>query len=331
MNKAIVLASRPKGKPDLNNFKFIDEERPATREGEILLNTLYVSVDPYLRGRMNDAESYTPPFELNKPVTSAVVAQVVESKQEEFQKGDYVSGSLEWKEYQTTNGKGLRKINAEKVPLSAYLGILGTTGLTAYLGLNEIGHPKAGETLVVSGAAGAVGSVAGQIGKILGCRVVGIAGSDEKVALLKSKFGFDEGINYKTTKDMSAAIAKACPNGVDVYFDNVAGPISEAVYAHINKFARIIICGAISLYNTTSRPLAPAIQPLLLTKSALMKGFIVRDYADKMPEAIAKLAGWLNEGKLEYTETIVHGFDNIPQAFLDLFEGKNKGKMIVKI
>jgi len=205
------------------------------------------------------------------------------------------------------------------------------TGLTAYLGLTEIGKPKKGETIVVSGAAGAVGSIVGQIAKIMGCRVVGIAGTDEKVEMLQSDFGFDVAINYNTTNNMAEAIAKACPDGVDVYFDNVGGPISDAVLFNINKFARMIICGAISVYNETSLPKSISVQPFLVKNSALMQGFIVGNYAAKFPEAIKQLAAWLEDGKLTYTETVVEGFENIPQAFINLFDGKNKGKMVVKI
>ena len=331
MNKVILLDKRPVGKPALSDFKFIEEEMPVPAEGEILLKTLYVSVDPYLRGRMNDAKSYVPPFQLNQPVQSGIVAEVIESKNTAFQNGDVVSGLLGWKEYQVSSGQYLIKVNAKDAALSAYLGILGMTGLTAYVGLLEIGKPKPGETIVVSGAAGAVGSVVGQIGKILGCRVVGIAGTDEKVELLKSTFKFDEALNYNTTPDMKAAIKNACPGGVDIYFDNVGGEISDAVLANINKHARIPVCGAISLYNETKVPVGPRVQPILITNSALMQGFIVSDFADKFPAAIKQLAGWLKEGKLTYTETIVEGFDNIPTAFINLFEGKNEGKMVVKV
>ncbi|WP_394331538.1 NADP-dependent oxidoreductase [Psychroserpens damuponensis] len=330
--KTIQLKSRPEGKPTLSNFEFVEEDKTlTTADDEILLEAAYVSVDPYLRGRMSDAKSYVPPFKLNEPVHSGVVAKVLESKNEKFQVGDYVSGMLNWSTQQVSNGEGLNKVNPKKAPLSTYLGVLGMTGLTAYLGLTEIGKPKKGETIVVSGAAGAVGSVVGQIAKILGLRVIGIAGTDEKIEMIKSKFGFDKGINYNTTKDMKSAIAEAAPNGVDVYFDNVGGPISDAVLFSINQFARIIICGAISVYNESELPTSLSVQPFLVKNSALMQGFIVSNYAEKFPEAIQKLSGWLSEDKLTYTETIVDGFDNIPQAFIDLFEGKNKGKMIVKI
>lgn len=331
MNKTIILDKRPVGRPQLSDFKFIDEEKPQPGNGEILLKTTYVSVDPYLRGRMIDAKSYAIPFQLQQPISSGIVAEVVESNLAGFSKGDFVSGLLEWKEFQKSNGNGLLKVDPTKVPLSVYLGILGMTGLTAYLGLSEIGKPKKGETLVVSGAAGAVGSVVGQIGKILGCRVVGIAGTDEKVEMLKVKYGFDEGINYNTTKNMKEAIAAACPDGVDVYFDNVGGEISDGVLANINKFARIVVCGSISVYNETSVPMGPRVEMALVKNSALMQGFIVGNFAPKFPEAIAQLSSWLMEGKLTYTETIVEGFNQIPEAFIGLFEGKNNGKMIVKI
>ncbi|WKD86672.1 Putative NADP-dependent oxidoreductase YfmJ [Polaribacter huanghezhanensis] len=332
MTKTILLKNRPEGKPSISDFEFVTEEADLKiNQGEIILETIYVSVDPYLRGRMSDAKSYVPSFQLNKPIQSGVIAKVIASKNNNFTEGDFVSGMLDWKTQQVSTGEGLLKVDGSKVPLSAYLGILGMTGLTAYLGLNQIGKPKAGETLVVSGAAGAVGSIVGQIGKILGLNVIGIAGTDEKIEMLKNKFGFDAGINYNTSKDISADIKKAAPNGVDIYFDNVGGPISDAVLFNINKFARMVICGAISVYNNTEIPKSISVQPFLVRNSALMQGFIISNYAEKFPEAMKHLSGWLAEGKLTYTETIVDGFDTIPNAFIDLFEGKNKGKMIVKI
>jgi NADPH-dependent curcumin reductase CurA len=331
MNQSILLNNRPKGKPQSDDFKFVKEDMPVIQPGEILLKTSYVSVDPYLRSKMSDAKSYTAPFELNKPMYSGVIAQVVESKHPGFSEGEFVSGMLDWKEYQVSDGRGLNKVDAGKAPLSAYLGVLGMTGLTAFLGLSEIGKPKGGETVVVSGAAGAVGSVAGQIAKIKGCRVVGIAGSDEKCRMLTSDYGFDAAINYKTTKNMRKAIAAACPDGVDVYFDNVGGVISDAVLVKINQFARIVVCGAISVYNATSLPQSLSVQPFLVRNSALMQGFIVNDFEASFPLALAQLSQWLTEGKLKYSETLVEGFDQIPQAFMDLFEGKNTGKMVVKV
>ncbi len=331
MNKVILLNNRPVGKPVLSDFKFVTEAMPVPDDGEILLKTLYVSVDPYLRGRMNDAKSYVPAFQLNKPIQSGMIAEVTDSNHSGYKIGDIVSGNLEWKEYQVSTGKGLQVIHTADIYLTAYLGILGMTGLTAYLGLSEIAVPKPGETMIVSGAAGAVGSIAGQLGKIMGCRVVGITGSDQKVALLKSKFHFDEAINYKNTVDLTQSIKTACPDGVDIYFDNVGGKISDAVLNNINKHARIPVCGYISMYNETMQVLGPYVQPVLVSKSALMQGFIVGDFADKFAEAKKQLFNWLRDGKLTYHETIINGFEQIPQAFLGLFEGKNEGKMIVKI
>ncbi|QLE02931.1 NADP-dependent oxidoreductase [Galbibacter sp. BG1] len=334
MNKTILLNNRPKGKPSESDFKFVDEETKDLPSGAIIVATKYVSVDPYLRGRMRDEKSYIPPFELGKPITSTIVAEVLESKNDAFSKGDNVTGMLPWKEKQVISEdklKEIRKVDGEQAPLSAYLGILGMTGLTAFFGLTDIGKPKEGETIVVSGAAGAVGSVVGQIAKIRGLKVVGIAGTDEKVEMLTSDFGFDEGINYKTTDNMKEALKKACPNGIDIYFDNVGGDISDAVLFHINKFARIINCGAIAVYNETSVPKSISVQPFLIKNSALMQGFIVGNYQDRFPEGIKQLSQWLAAGKLKHEETIVEGFKNIPQAFIDLFDGKNKGKMVVKV
>jgi hypothetical protein len=329
--KSINLKSRPNGKAKLTDFDFSKAEVAELQEGEVLISSKYVSVDPYLRGRMSDTDSYVVPFELNKPIVSGIIAEVMESKSSRLSKGNFVSGSLQWKETQVAKADGLMKVDSDKASLSAYLGILGMTGLTAYLGLTEIGKPKKGETLVVSGAAGAVGSVVGQIGKILGLHVVGIAGTDEKVEMLKSEFGFDEGINYKTTENMRKAIAKACPNGIDIYFDNVGGEISDMVLFNINKFSRTINCGAISVYNNTETPKSISVQPFLIRKSSLMQGFVISDYAEKHSAGIKQLTQWLQEDKLHNSETIREGFDSIPQALLDLFEGKNKGKMVVKL
>jgi len=331
MNSAIILNSRPIGKPASNDFKFVEEQIPVPDDREILLKALYVSVDPYLRGRMSDAKSYMPSFELAKPLQSAIIAEVTDSNHSGYKIGDIVSGNLDWKEYQVSTGEGLQIIHTAEIYLSAYLGILGMTGIAAYLGLTLIGAPQPGETMVVSGAAGAVGSIAGQIGKIMGCHVIGITGSDQKAKLLKSKFHFDEAINYKNTVDLTRAIKTACPNGVDIYFDNVGGKISDAVLNNINKNARVPLCGAISMYNETSQLMGPYVQPLLIAKSALMQGFIVSDFSDKLPDAKKQLFSWLRSGKLTYHETIINGFEKIPEAFLGLFEGKNEGKMIVKV
>lgn len=329
--KTINLKSRPVGKPTMSDFEFTTSEIPALQDGEVLLSTRYVSVDPYLRGRMSDAPSYIEPFQVGKPMASGIIAEVIESKHNDFKAGDFVSGMMPWKETQVLKTDGLIKVDPDQAPLSAYLGILGMTGLTAYFGLTDIGQPKEGETLLVSGAAGAVGTVVGQIGRILGLRVVGIAGSDEKIEMLTSDFGFDACINYNSTDNMVKAIKESCPDGVDVYFDNVGGEISDAVLFNINKFSRTINCGAIAVYNNTEAPKGISPQPFLVKNSASMQGFIIFDYVDRHPEGIQQLAKWLHQDKLKYTETIREGFDNIPQAFMDLFEGKNKGKMVVKV
>lgn len=330
-NKVVVLANRPTGKPKENNFKFKDEEYPKLIENEILLQKKYVSVDPYLRGRMDDEDSSIEPFQINEPISSMVVAEVVESKNENYKKGDHLSGMLYWKEFQTHNGGGLNKIDNQEVPLSAYLGVLGLTGLTAYLALKTIGNLKKGETLLVSGAAGAVGSIVGQLGKLMGCRVIGIAGTDKKINHLIKDFGFDSAINYKTTKDINKEIEKNCPDGVDVYFDNVGGNILDAAMLHINDFARIINCGAISIYNEEKIPKGMRLENILIKKRAKMQGFFIEDHFDKFPEAIQQLSEYLKDNKLQFDETISKGFENLPKAFIEIFEGKNTGKMLVEV
>ena len=260
-----------------------------------------------------------------------LVAEVSESKNDDFNKGDFVSGMLQWKKFQTSDGEGLQKIDPDVAPLSAYLGVLGMTGLTAYFGLTEIGKPQQGETILVSGAAGAVGSTVGQIAKIKDCTAIGIAGSDEKIDLIKNKFGFDAGINYKTTENMQEAISKAAPDGIDVYYDNVGGEILDAAMQNMNRNGRIINCGAIASYNKSETPTGPRVEGQLIKKSLSMQGFTIgNDFGDRMKEGSEQLGKWLQDGKLKHEETIVEGFDSIPQAFIDLFSGKNKGKMVVK-
>ncbi|MDX1542296.1 MAG: NADP-dependent oxidoreductase [Christiangramia sp.] len=331
MNEQIILKSRPKGKPSEDNFEFREIETEKPKAGEVLLESKYISVDPYLRGRMRDEESYIEPFKVGEPIESMIVAEVTESRNPNYSEGDHVIGMLDWKKLQIHTGENIRKIDKSLAPLSAYLGVLGLTGLTAYLALDKIGDLSSGETLLVSGAAGAVGSIVGQIGKIKKCRVVGIAGSDEKIDHIRDKFGFDAGINYKDTRDMKKAIAEVCPDGVDVYFDNVGGEILDAALQNINKAARIINCGAISIYNSTEVPMGPRPEGILIKKSALMQGFLVRDHIKDYESAIQELAMWLKEGKLSYDETIIEGFDKTPKAFIQLFEGRNIGKMLVKV
>jgi len=329
--KEIILKNRPQGRPQHEDFKIDDTEVSGQiKDNQVLLKLKYLSVDPYMRGRMRDEKSYIEPFKVGEPLESQAVAEVVESKCGKFKTGDHVSGMLQWKEQQICESEVLQKVDGEQVPLSAYLGVLGLTGLTAYFGLDRIGELKEGETLLVSGASGAVGSVVGQIGKIKGCKVIGIAGSDEKVNLMKEKFGFDSGINYETTDDMGEAIQQHCSEGVDVYWDNVGGEILDAAVKNLNDFGRVVNCGAISLYNETGQPTGPRLEPLLVKKSLKMQGFIVRNYRDEFQEGIEQLGNWLQDGKLVHEETIVEGFEKAPDAFIGLFDGENKGKMVVK-
>jgi NADPH:quinone reductase len=330
-NRQIVLANRPKGMPDEETFHFIEQDTKELEEGEVLLRTLYVSVDPYMRGRMQDAESYIEPFQLGKVIEGGSIGEVIESKSENFQQGDIAIGMFGWQTHYVAKEKEIRKIDPSLAPITTHLGILGMTGLTAYFGLLDIGKPKEGETVVVSGAAGAVGSVVGQIAKIKGARVVGIAGSEDKISFLKDQLQFDEAVNYKTAADLKEAIGQACPDGVDVYFDNVGGEVTDAVLTKLNRYARIPVCGAISSYNLESVDLGPRVQTTLIKKSALMQGFTVGNFSNRFHEGATQLGKWLQEGKLKYQETIDEGFENIPNAFLDLFKGNNTGKLLVKV
>jgi len=270
MNKQIILKSRPLGLPDLSCFEFREVEIPVIDNGELLLKAQFISVDPYMRGRMSNTKSYIAPFELGKPMAGGVVAKVIESRDPAFRKGDSVLGIFPWQQIFKVSSKETTKVDATLAPLGYYLGILGMPGLTAYFGLLDIGKPQKGETVVVSGSAGAVGMLVGQIAKIHGCRVIGIAGNQEKIDFLLNELHFDVAINYHTETNIVKAIIAACPNGVDVYFDNVGGAVSDAVCAQINVGGRIVICGQISLYNETSMPVGPRIQPILLKRSALM-------------------------------------------------------------
>ncbi|HKO97459.1 MAG TPA: NADP-dependent oxidoreductase [Pyrinomonadaceae bacterium] len=329
-NKEIRLASRPTGVPADENFQFVDTDTPEVGDGEVLVRTQYISVDPYLRGRMREGRSYVAPFNVGEVISSGVVGEVVESRSPSFQEGDTVTGMLGWRLYNLAKTEELRKLDPRMGPVTTALGVLGMPGLTAYFGLLDICQPKEGETVVVSGAAGAVGMTVCQIAKIKGCRVVGIAGSDEKNRYLRDELGVDAVVNYKTD-DIKKALHEACPKGVDVYFDNVGGQVSDAVMPLLNSRARISICGQISIYNLDKPDIGPRLQPYLLINSALMKGFIVTDYAPRFVEGIMQMAQWMAAGKLKYAESIVEGFDNTPKAFIGLFSGDNLGKQLVKV
>ncbi|QKG83850.1 NADP-dependent oxidoreductase [Kroppenstedtia pulmonis] len=329
-NRQIRLIRRPQGMPEPDDFLITEEPVPQPGNGEVLVRTVYLSVDPYMRGRMRDVKSYVPPFPLNEVLTGGVVGQVVESRHPDYQTGDLVTGMLEWADYSVSTGEKLNKIPEGPAPASAALSVLGMPGLTAYFGLLDIGKPQAGETVVVSGAAGAVGSIVGQIAKLKGCQVVGIAGSREKVDYLTKELGFDAVINYRE-ESVPEALDKVCPKGVDVYFDNVGGPISDAVLARINYQARIPLCGQISLYNQENPEPGPRVQGALLINSALMKGFIVSDYQEHFQEGMAQLSQWVGEGKIRYRENIVDGLENTIAAFQGLFKGENIGKQLVRV
>ncbi|MFD1019812.1 NADP-dependent oxidoreductase [Thalassobacillus hwangdonensis] len=326
--KEIHLVKRPETTPTNEHIQLVDAETPEQSEGEVLVKPLYISVDPYMRGRMSNTKSYIAPFELNKPLEGGAVAQVVESSHEDLAQGDIVTGMIPWAEQAVVPGDSVRKIDPSLGPLSPTLHVLGMPGLTAYFGLTDIGQPKEGETVVVSGAAGAVGSTVVQIAKIYGCRVVGIAGTEEKIDFLK-ELGADATINYKT-ENVKEALKEKCSEGVDVYFDNVGGDISDAVYPLLNKFARIIQCGAIASYNKPGDQ-GPRMQMHLIKSSALMKGFTVGDYQERFGEGLKRLSTWLQEEKLTYKETVTEGFENVPDAFFGLFKGENIGKQLVKV
>lgn len=327
-NRRWTLASRPTGEPTMDDFEMETVDVPDPGPKEVLVRTLYMSVDPYMRGRMRDAESYAEPWDVGDPMKARVVAEVERSNHPDYAPGDVVSGNLQWAEYAVADPDELRKIDPERGPIEASLGVLGMPGVTAYFGLLDVGDPSPGETVVVSAAAGAVGSVVGQIAKLSGCRVVGTAGSDEKVEWIES-IGFDEGINYKE-EDVGDALESACPDGIDVYFDNVGGPITDAVWPLLNVRARVPICGQISQYNATDVPTGPRKLAQLITVRAKVEGFLVSDYIAKWDEALDRLGRWVQSGDVEYEQTIVEGIDNAPDAFLGLFEGENIGKQLVK-
>lgn len=329
-NKVILFAKRPKQLPDASCFEMKEISVPAAHKGQVVVETTFISVDPYMRGRMREGKSYIDPFVLGEPMMGGVVGRVIESEDPSFVKGDHVVGMMPWQLYTAVDAKQLTKIDPQ-VPPSATLGVLGMPGWTAYFGLLDIGQPKAGETVVVSGAAGAVGTAVGQIAKIKGCRVVGIAGSEEKMRYLTDELGFDAAVNYKNHDALFTNLQNACPNGVDVYFDNVGGPTSDMVLPLLNKHARVPICGQISMYNEDKPDVGLRAQPFMLVASALMKGFIVFDYADRYPEAIKQMGEWVLSGKIRYRENIVDGFENAPKALVGLFHGENIGKQLVRI
>lgn len=330
-NHRVLLASRPVGMPTESDFRIVSGDLETMAAGDVLVQVLYLSVDPYMRGRMSDAKSYADPVPVGGLMVGGTVGRVFRSNSPKFKEGDIVEGYLGWQSLALASAKNLRLVDLAVAPISTALGILGMPGLTAYFGLLDLCKPKASETVVVSGAAGAVGSYVGQIAKILGCKVVGIAGSDDKVRLLTDEFGFDAAYNYKTVTNHYAKLKSLCPDGIDCYFDNVGGTITDAVLGWMNTFARIAICGQISQYNNTQMELAPRPFTQILVKQARVEGFIVTRYFERFEEGRSQMAQWLKEGKLKYRETIVEGIENAPKAFISMLQGGNTGKMLVKV
>ncbi len=330
-SKEIHLKNRPEGMPSKSDFELAEVTLPAIDDGEILVQNIYISVDPYMRGRMYDRKSYLPPFQLGQPLEGGSVGRVVESKSGQFKAGDYVLGMQGWREYYVSDGDWLTKVDPNLAPLQAYLGAVGMTGMTAYIGLLHIGKLKEAQTVFVSAAAGAVGSIVCQIAKLKGCYVVGSAGSDEKVAWLTQEAGIDAALNYKTADDLIDEVGRRFPEGIDLYFENVGGLHLEAALEHMNPFGRIVMCGMISMYNDVMPPPGPVRMPYIIQKKLTMKGFIVSDHFDKFNSFTAEMAKWIGEGKIKWHETIVDGIENAPEAFIGLFKGENMGKMIVKV
>ena len=330
-SREIRLKKRPAGLPDASDFELAKAEVHPPGQGQVRVRNIYMSVDPYMRGRMNDRKSYVPPFQIGQPLEGGCVGQVVDTNGGPFQAGDYVLGMLGWREYYLSDGQGLVKIDPNLAPIQSYLGALGMTGFTAYTGLLTIGNPKAGETVFVSAAAGAVGSVVCQIAKLKGCRVVGSAGSDEKISWLLDEAGIDAAFNYKKVKNVIAEVGRLCPQGIDVYFENVGGVHLEAALEHMNDFGRIVMCGLISGYNASEPVAGPPNLFQTIVKRLTMQGFIVTDHFEDMPQFYGDMGKWTAAGQIKWKETVVEGLENAPEAFAGLFRGENFGKMLVKI
>jgi NADPH-dependent curcumin reductase CurA len=334
VSREIHLTEYPVGMPSENNFKLVQVEIPEpTKEGEFLVRNIWISVDPYMRGRMKkEGNSYIPPFKIGQPLEGSCIGQVIASKNKQFAVGDYVLGLFGgWREYWLSNGLDVIKVNSKIAPIQSFLGTFGMTGLTAYVGLLKIGELKEGNTIFVSAASGAVGSIVCQIAKIKSSRVIGSAGSEEKVKWLYDEAGIDYAFNYKQVDDISDELLKVCPDKIDIYFDNVGGKHLEAALANMKTFGRIVLCGMISQYNASSPLPGPSNLFLAITNRLKLQGFIVRDHYDLLNEFHDAMAKWVDEGKIKWKETVVEGIENAPKAFLGLFKGENFGKMLVKI
>ncbi|MEV6560622.1 NADP-dependent oxidoreductase [Nocardia sp. NPDC051756] len=331
----IVLASRPEGAPTAANFRTETAELPPLDEGQVLLRTLYLSLDPYMRGRMSTAESYAKPIEIGEVMVGGTVAEVVDSRASGFAKGDVVLGYSGWQTHDVADASYLRKLDPEIAPVSTALGVLGMPGFTAYSGLLKIGQPKAGETVVVAAATGPVGSAVGQIAKVKGARAVGIAGGPKKCAYLIDEFGFDAAIDHRAP-DFAEQLKAAVPDGIDVYFENVAGAVAEAVYPLLNTYARVPVCGLIANYNSTGDTdgpdQLPAFYGRILIKSLTIRGFIQTEFVRELyPDFLRDMAGWVADGSVNYLEDVTEGLDHAPDAFFGMLEGRNFGKVVVKV
>jgi NADPH-dependent curcumin reductase CurA len=329
--RRVVLVRRPPGEPAESDFRVEEVPMPEPKHGEVLVKVAYLSLDPYQRGRMRDAASYAAPVGLGEVMTGGTVGAVVTSNNPRFAVGDTVEDRLGWQEYAIGGAASMRKVDPSLAPISTANGVLGMPGMTAYFGLLEVGQPRPGETVVVSAASGAVGQVVGQIGKIMGCRVVGIAGGAKKCAFVTDELGFDACVDYKSGNDLDAALRAVCPNGIDVYFDNVGGDVSDAVLRNLNFFARVALCGSISQYNATTPPIGPRLLGTFVGKRVRAQGFIVTDFAARYEPAMRQMGEWIRSGRLKYREDVVQGIDRAPRAFIGLLRGENFGKLLVKM
>lgn len=329
-NIQVIFKNRPTGWVDDSHFEIVENEAGTPGDGEVLTRNLYLSVDPYMRGRMREGASYAAGFELGQPMEGGAVGEVIESNDAGIPVGAYVNGRWGWEEYSVVPAKGLLRVDPDLAPLSAYLGALGMPSMTAWHGMKEIGQAKEGECVVVSAASGAVGQIAGQMAKMAGCRVIGTVGSDAKLEYIVGDLGFDVGINYKNAESIGRELSSACPNGIDVYFENVGGKMLDAVLARINPFARIIACGMISQYNL-EKPEGVHNLGSIVGNRVRMQGFIVSDHMDQQPAFHAEMGAWLKEGKIKYREDITEGLTNAPAAFIGMLKGENFGKAVVEI
>lgn len=331
LNRRIVLAARPQGLPKESDFRLVETPLAEPGDGQFLVRINYLSVDPYMRGRMSDAKSYADPVPLGDVMVGGTVGTIIQSRHPDYHEGEVVVGYWGWQEYALSDGREIQRFDTSLAPMSTALGVLGMPGMTAYFGLLEVGQLHSGEQVFVSAAAGAVGSLVGQIAKIHGCRVAGSAGSPDKISYLLGELGFDAAFNYKGIKDYTAKLQEVFPRGIDVYFDNVGGPITDAVFPLLNVHGRVAVCGQIEQYNATRPQRGPRFLWHLIVNRARVEGFLVFDFAPRFPEAQRVIAGWMKEGKVKYRETIADGLQNAPAAFIGLFHGENIGKQLVRV